>query len=179
MNTIDKETNTIESKPVSLICLCCRRETIVFKKLHENPPKELPHVMCLLCYQYVIKDMGYDFCPKSSKFNVIFSIFNWFQCDICKQTRFQYSVAKTFHHSDHEPVNFCKFCVEDYKLCPRCKKNNHIIYNESKNIQNFTSFPSFIFNPIEIPNSTQFLPGASHLLHPSSALLIELTKCNP
>ena len=122
MNTIDKETNTIESKPVSLICLCCRRETIVFKKLHENPPNELPHVMCLLCYQYVIKDMGYDFCPKCSKFNVIFSIFNWFQCDICKQTRFQYSVAKTFHHSDHKPVNFCKFCVEDYELCPRCEK---------------------------------------------------------
>ena len=119
MNTIDKETNTIESKPVSLICLCCRRGTIVFKKLHENTPNELPHVMCLLGYQYVIKDMGYDFFPQCSKFNVIFSIFNWFQCDICKQTRFQYSVAKTFHHSDHEPVNFYKFCVEDYKLCPR------------------------------------------------------------
>ena len=113
MNTIDKETNTIESKPVSLICLCCRRETIVFKKLHENTPNELPHVMYVLCYQYVIKDMGYDFCPEYSKFKVIFSIFNWFQCDICKQTRFQYSVAKTFHHSDHEPVNFCKFCAED------------------------------------------------------------------
>ena len=115
MNTIDKETNTIESKPVSLNCLCCRRETIVFKKLHENPPNKLPHVMCLLCYQYVIKDMGYDFCPKSSKFNVICSIFNWFQRDICKQRKFQYSVAKTFHHRDHKPVKFCKFCVEDSK----------------------------------------------------------------
>ena len=41
--------------------------------------------------------------------------------------------------------------------------------------------PSLVlfFNPLDIPNSTQFLPGASHLLHPSSTLLIELTKCNP
>ena len=122
MNTIGKENNAEESKPVSLICLCCKRETIVFKKLHENFPDELPHVMCLLWYQYVIKNMGYDFCPKRSRFNVIFSIFNWFQCDICKQTRFQYSVAKTFHHSDHKPANFCKFCVKDYNLCPLCEK---------------------------------------------------------
>ena len=93
-----------------------------FQEITREPPNELPHVMCLLCYQYVIKDMDYDFYPKSSKFNVIFSIFNWFQCDICKQTRFQYSVAKTFHDSDPKPVNFCKFCLEDYKLSPCCEK---------------------------------------------------------
>ena len=40
-------------------------------------------------------------------------------------------------------------------------------------------FLVLFFNPIDIPKTTQFLPGASHLLHPSSALLIELTKCNP
>ena len=123
MNTIDKETNTEESKPVILIWLCRKRKTIVFKKkLHENVPKELLHVMCLLCYQYVIKDVGYGFCPKCSKLNFIFPIFNWFQCDICKQTRFHYSVAKTFHHSDHKPVNFCKFCIKDFNLCPLCEK---------------------------------------------------------
>ena len=122
INTIDKETNTEESKPVTLICLCCKREPIVFKKLHENFPDELPHVMCLLCYQYVITIMGYVFCPNCSKFIVIFSIFNWFQSDICKQTRFQYSVAKTFHHSDHKPVNFRKFCVKGYNLCHLCEK---------------------------------------------------------
>ena len=108
MNTIDKETNTIESKPVSLICLCCRRETIVFKKLHENPPNELPHVMCPLCYQYVIKDMGYDFCPKCSKFNVIFSIFNWFQCDICKQN-FNILLQKRFITVIMSPSTFVNF----------------------------------------------------------------------
>ena len=111
MNTIDKETNTEESKPVSYICLCCNRETIVFKKRDVS-------ALLLTCY----KNMGYDFCPKCSRFNVIFSIFNWFQCDICKQTRFRYSVAKTFHHSDNKPVNFCKFCEKDYSLCPLCEK---------------------------------------------------------
>ena len=122
MNTIDKETNTEESKPVTIFCLCCRHETIVFKKLHENLSNELPQVMCLLRYQCVIRNMGYDFCPKCSNFNVIFSVFNWFQCDICKQTGFQYSVAKTFHHNNHQPIIFCKLCVKDYSLCPLCEK---------------------------------------------------------
>ena len=62
---------------------------------------------------------------------------------------------------------------------PSLRKNNYIIGNASKKFQNFNSFPAFIFNTLEIPNSIQFLPGASHLLHPSSTLLNELTKCTP
>ena len=71
MNTIDKETNTIESKPVSLICLCCRRETIVFKKLHENPPNELPLVMAMI---FVLNALNLMLSFQSlTGFNVIFA----------------------------------------------------------------------------------------------------------
>ena len=94
---------------------------VFFKKIHEKLSNELLHVMCLLCYQYLIRDIGYDFCPKCTKLYVIFSILNWFQCDICEQTRFQNSAAKLFHHNNYK---LCNFFVKDYRLCPLCKKKN-------------------------------------------------------
>ena len=96
MNTIDKETNTEISKPVTLICLCCKRKTIVFKKLHENFPNELPHVMCLLCYQYVIKDMGYDFVLNALNLMLSFQSLTGFNVIFANKQDFNTLLQKIF-----------------------------------------------------------------------------------
>ena len=114
----------IKPKPIKgpLQCLRCNEKVTVFKKLHTEDENEQPHVACLICYKLVITDIVYDMCPKCTKFNIIFSIFLWFQCGSFKAIELQYSIAKVLHFSTHSPVNYCKSCANDYSACTICAK---------------------------------------------------------
>ena len=109
-----------------LQCLYCHEKVTVFKKLHAEDKDEQLHVACLICYKHVITDMGYDMCAKCTKFNIIFSIFLWFQCESCKAIKLQYSIAKILPFSTHSPVNYCKSCANDYPACTICAKTLNI-----------------------------------------------------
>ena len=115
-------------KPIQgpLPCLLCHEKVTVFKKLHAEDENEQTLVACLICYKHVITDMGYDMCPKCTTFNIIFSIFLWFQCGPCKAMKLQYSIAKVLHFSTHIPVNYCKSCANDYSACTICAKTLNI-----------------------------------------------------